>query len=99
MSDPIVYSVYTTRMTPYRISWTNRAERELGRLDVRAQERVRRAVATLALNPRRPGVKRLVGRGPEHRLRVGDYRVLFEIHDDVVLVLVVAVRKREDAYE
>jgi len=86
-------------MRTWRIEWTSRAVREFGRLDVRAQVRVRAAVETLRENPRRPGVKKLTGRGLEHRLRVGDYRVLFEIHDDVVLVLVVAVRKREDAYE
>ena len=86
-------------MRKHRIHWTGRAERELGRLDVRAQERVRAAVLTLADDPRRPGVKKLAGRHLEHRLRVGDHRVLIEIHDAHVLVLVVAVRKREDAYE
>ena len=86
-------------MTPYRIEWTSRAVRELGRLDVGAQGRVRRAVEALGADPRRPGVKKLSGRGAEHRLRAGDYRVLFEIHDRLVLVLVVAVRKREDAYD
>jgi mRNA-degrading endonuclease RelE of RelBE toxin-antitoxin system len=42
-------------------------------------------------------VKSLTARS-EFRLRVGDFRVLFEIRDDIVLVLIVAVRKREDAY-
>ena len=86
-------------MPRYRIQWTGRAERELGRLHVKNQARVRAAVLTLAVDPRRPGVKRLTNRGREHRLRVGDHRVLFEIHDQHVLVLVIAVRKREDAYE
>ena len=84
-------------MMRYRVEWTNRAEKELRRLGSDAQFRVRRAVELLGDAPRRPGVVSLAGRA-EYRIRVGDYRVLFEIHDERVLVLVVAVRKREDAY-
>jgi len=71
--------------------------KDLRRLGGDAQFRVRRATELLADDPRHSGIVRLTGRA-EHRLRVGDYRVLFEIHDETVLVLVVAVRKREDAY-
>lgn len=97
--DSSVYIEYIMAASIYDIRWTGRAERELGRLDAQGRSRVREAVSRLSVNPRGPGVRRLTGRGPEHRLRVGDYRVLFEIHDDILLVLVVAVRKREDAYE
>jgi mRNA interferase RelE/StbE len=81
----------------YRVAWTHRAEKDLRKLGPDAQFRVRRAVELLGEDPRRPGVKSLTARS-EFRLRVGDFRVLFEIRDDIVLVLIVAVRKREDAY-
>jgi len=80
----------------YRVESTRRAVKELRRLGGDAQFRVRRASELLADDPRHPGIVQLTGRA-EHRLRVGAYRVLFEIHDEIVLVLVVAVRKREDA--
>ena len=72
--------------------------KDLRKLGADAQFRVRRAVQFLEDEPRAHGVRQLAGRDHEYRLRVGNYRVLFEIHDDLVLVLVVAVRKREDAY-
>ena len=84
-------------MRPYRVEWSRRATKDLRTLGSEAQFRVRRAVELLADNPRHPGVVKLTGR-MEHRLRVGDYRVLFEILDEALVVLVVAVRKREDAY-
>lgn len=85
-------------MTRYRVVWTPAASKQLRKLEPAAQFRVRRATELLGDEPRRPGVEKLTDRGPSYRLRVGDFRVLFEIHDETVLVLVVAVRKREDAY-
>jgi mRNA interferase RelE/StbE len=45
------------------------------------------------------GVKRLVGRPNDHRLRVGDHRVVYEIQDDRLVVLVVAVAHRREVYQ
>lgn len=56
------------------------------------------AVAKLADNPRPHGVKSLTKCPGEYRLRVSDYRVVYEIHDDHLVVLVVAVAHRREIH-
>jgi mRNA interferase RelE/StbE len=62
------------------------------------RRRVARAIDTLAINPRPSGAKLLRGPDRRWRLRVGDYRVLYRVDDDRVVVLVVRVRHRSVAY-
>lgn len=81
------------------VRWTSRAQKELRRFDLRLQARVRGAVALLAADPRSRQVRKLAGIENCYRLRVGDLRVLFEIHDRCLLVLVVHVRNRREAYD
>jgi len=56
------------------------------------------AINALPDNPRPAGSKKLKGQENRHRLRVGDYRVLYEIHKKEVVILVVRIRHRKDAY-
>jgi len=72
--------------------------KQLEKLDRIAQKKVVLAVTKLADDPRPHGVKSLVARPGEYRIRVGDYRVVYEIDDNRLLVLVVAVAHRRDAY-
>ena len=83
---------------PYRIEISPAAARQLRKLDPPAQRRVLAAVELLATEPRPPGAKRLVGGDGEWRVRTGDYRIVYEIHDQVLLVLVLAVGHRRDIY-
>jgi mRNA interferase RelE/StbE len=62
------------------------------------QIRLVRAVYALADDPRPAGCKKLVGDKNLWRVRVGDYRILYEIHDKRLLVLVVRVAHRKDVY-
>jgi mRNA interferase RelE/StbE len=55
------------------------------------------AISKLANNPRPVGCKKLRG-WDAYRIRIGDYRVIYEIHDDVLIVLVVRVAHRREAY-
>jgi mRNA interferase RelE/StbE len=73
-------------------------DREIEALPREAQARVVKAVRALADNPRPRGCKKLKGRDA-YRIRVGDYRVVYEIHDDVLIVLVVRVAHRREAYK
>ena len=68
-----------------------------GRLDRVAQRRVQGAVALLAGNPRPPSARQLRGRSG-WRVRVGDYRVIYTIEDEKLVVLVVALGHRRDKY-
>ena len=60
--------------------------------------RVDARITSLADNPRPHGVSKLAGFQDRYRVRVGDCRVIYEIHDDVLLVLVVRVAHRREAY-
>jgi mRNA interferase RelE/StbE len=73
------------------------ADREIDALPHDVRARVIRAAMALAGNPRPRGCKKLKG-GDIWRIRVGDYRVLYEIHDDVLVVLLVRVAHRREAY-
>jgi mRNA interferase RelE/StbE len=83
----------------YRIEVAPAAVRQLRKLDRVAQRRVQAAIELLASQPRPSGAKKLVGGDDEWRVRTGDYRIVYEIHDHVLLVLVVAVGHRRDIYE
>ena len=60
--------------------------------------RVRGAIALLAQDPRPPASRPLRGR-PGYRVRVGDYRIIYTVADDVLLVVVVTLGHRRDVYE
>lgn len=83
----------------YRIEVAPAAVRQLRKLDRVAQRRVQAAIELLASEPRPSGAKKLVGGDIEWRVRTGDYRIVYEIHDNVLLVLVVAVGHRRDIYD
>jgi len=85
-------------MPEYVVSFRRSADKELQKLDVTTQRRVLRAVEPLAKNPRPDGCRKLQGSDDAYRIRVGDYRVIYEIHDFVLTVLVVEDGHRKDIY-
>jgi mRNA interferase RelE/StbE len=70
----------------------------LRRLSDEVHDRVIESVSTLATNLRPPGSKKLSGSKSNWRIRVGDYRVLYEIADAIRVVRVYRVRHRGDVY-
>lgn len=82
----------------YRIQVTPAAARQLRRLDQQAKRRVQGAIELLATEPRPPSATRLVGGSGEWRVRTGDYRVVYEVADGVLIVLVVAIGHRREIY-
>ena len=82
----------------YHVSLAPAAERQIRKLDPPARRRVQAAIELLAEQPRPPAATRLVGGGGEWRVRTGDYRIVYEIDDGVLLVLVVAVGHRREIY-
>jgi mRNA interferase RelE/StbE len=82
----------------YRIELAPAASRQLRKLDLAARRRIQVAIELLADDPRPPGAKKLAGGEGEWRVRTGDYRVVYEIRDQVLLVLVVAVGHRREIY-
>ena len=82
----------------YRIEVAPAALRQLRKLDPQARRRVQAAIQLLADQPRPPGATKLRGGEGEWRVRTGDYRVVYEVHDQVLLVLAVAVGHRREVY-
>jgi mRNA interferase RelE/StbE len=81
----------------YRIEITRLAAKALRAVHPRDQPRIRGAIELLALDPRPPAARKLSGRDG-YRVRVGDYRILYTVRDDVLLIVVVAIGHRRDVY-
>lgn len=82
----------------YEIRVRPAALRALKRIDRQDQARIRGAIALLAVDPRPPGAKALRGR-EGLRIRVGNYRIIYLVHDDRLLVVVVTLGHRRDVYD
>jgi addiction module toxin, relE/stbE family len=82
----------------HRIEFSPAAVRQLRKLDGHAQRRIQAVVELLAQEPRPAGAKKLVGGQGEWRVRTGNYRIIYEIDDGVLVILVLAVGHRRDVY-
>lgn len=82
----------------YEIAFVRSARRELERLSRQVAARVISRIEDLAHEPRPPGSRKLRGQDALWRIRVGDYRVVYEISDSNRRVEVVVVRHRSAAY-
>ena len=82
----------------YRIEVKPSAADALARIPQPHRGRIVRKIDRLADNPRPRGAKPLKGRLSLYRIRVGDYRVIYQIQDDALLVLVVRIGSRGDVY-
>ncbi len=86
-------------MTPrYRIELTRDALRALAKLDKPVRRRVQGAIDRLADDPHPAGMIALRGAPGAFRIRVGDYRVIYVLHDDRLLVVVIDIGHRRDVY-
>ncbi len=82
----------------YELLLERRAEKDLRRLTAGIFPRVIAAIKALADDPRPAGCKKLTGSDDDWRIRVGDYRVLYEVDDESQIVRVMRIRHRRDAY-
>jgi mRNA interferase RelE/StbE len=81
------------------IDWSEAAERQLAKLDQVTRRRILKSVEKLSSNPCPSGAVRLVTDPGVWRMRVGDYRLLYEIIEQQVRVLIVKIGHRRDVYE
>jgi len=82
----------------YTIKYKPVASRKLAKLGKNLQARLRPKIKALANNPRPHGAIKLQGYENRYRIRVGDYRVIYEIWDSVLVVVVAEVGHRSDVY-
>ena len=85
-------------MAAYRVVLTPAAERQLANLPRPAREMVAAALVTLGTNARPAGCVKLAGRDDLWRLRVRQYRVIYQILDAELIVAIVKVGDRKDVY-
>ena len=84
----------------YRIEFTKAARRDLAALPRGVARRVDDVLHVLRANPRPPKAERLQGRlHMYHRVRVGDFRIIYLIEDDRLVVCVVKIGHRKDVYQ
>lgn len=82
----------------YRVQFKSSAARQLDALDGAVRLRIGRKIDDLAQDPRSAGAKKLTGPSDLWRVRVGDYRIVYSIHDDVLVVLIVKIGHRRAVY-
>jgi len=82
----------------YRVEIKKSAQKEIAALSKRDRRRVMSAIAALADEPRPQGVRKLVNAENAYRIRVGDYRVVYQLARRVLTVFVVRVGHRKDIY-
>lgn len=81
----------------YRVEIRSRAEKDIEALPSRVRYRILETIATLGSEPRPNGVQKLAADGG-YRVRVGDYRIVYEIADVARIVAITRVRHRRDVY-
>jgi len=82
----------------YQVLVERSAEKDLRRLAPDVRPRVIAAVAALAKNPRPAGSRKLAGTKHDWRIRVGDYRIIYEIADAIRVLRINRIRHRREAY-
>ncbi|MDO8669847.1 MAG: type II toxin-antitoxin system RelE/ParE family toxin [Dehalococcoidia bacterium] len=82
----------------YSLRLSRHAIKDLDDLPDTIGQRTSAALEALAKSPRPPGCKRIKGAEDTYRIRVGDYRILYDVDDGESMVLILRVQHRKDAY-
>ena len=83
---------------PYRIEFARKAERDFKALSKPIQSRLARRIDLLAENPFPQGIRKLAGEEDLYRLRVGNYRIIYQVQGRRLVVLIVGIGHRRDVY-
>ena len=82
----------------YRVEIARSAEKQLRKLSKQQQQRLAKAMGALAHDPHPPGSRKLQGYNDVYRMRVGSYRIVYEMFEDRLIVLVIKIGHRRDVY-
>lgn len=82
----------------YRIELKPAAERDLKNIPRNDLNRIARKISSLGEDPRPPGVRKLRHVEDLWRIKVGDYRILYQIHEKASLILIARIRHRREVY-
>jgi mRNA interferase RelE/StbE len=87
-----------TRTLKYKIEVKRSAAKAFKKISKPDQKRISKAIDNLAENLPNPNTTKMKGDNPFHKIRVGDYRIVYEIHDDILLILIIKIGHRKDIY-
>ncbi|MBI2026887.1 MAG: type II toxin-antitoxin system RelE/ParE family toxin [Deltaproteobacteria bacterium] len=82
----------------YNIQFKPSVFKQLKQISSRDQKKIMRKIQELEENPRPFGLKKLVAEENLYRIRVGDYRIIYQIQDKILLILVIKIGHRKDIY-
>lgn len=82
----------------YSVDFSKVARKQFNKLPSDVQERIETKIKDLTIEPRPNAVKKIQGEENSYRIRVGDYRVIYDIFDDILLVTVIRVKHRSQVY-
>ena len=82
----------------YRIEFKRSAAKALKKIPKSDQKRVAERVDSLSEKLPDPATTKMKGDNPFHRIRVGDYRIIYEIHGDILLIVVLKIGHRKEVY-
>ena len=82
----------------YRLEVKRSATKDLRRLPKDVQERSIEAVDALVDEPRPPGCVKMVGHDALYRIRIGDWRIIYDVDDTEALITILAIRHRREVY-
>lgn len=82
----------------YSVIVNSNVAKQMQKIPSKTQEKIKLAIRNLANNPKPPNCKKLQGFDHTWRVRVGDYRIIYEIYDNKVQVIVIKVKHRRDVY-
>lgn len=82
----------------YHVEIKRSAAKALKKIPKADQKRIADKIDSLAEDLPNPDTTKMKGNNPFHRIRVGDYRIIYEIQEDVLLILVVKIGHRKDIY-
>ena len=83
----------------YVIKFRPAVEKDIRHLPQKELIRIKRKIESLAENLPDRSTTKMKGNNNFHKVRVGDYRIVYEIHDDVLVMLVVKIGNRKDIYK
>ena len=86
-------------MSKYQIKFKASASKEYKKLPSQVKKRINLVIEKLSDNPRSSGVIKLQGNNDLYRIRVGDYRIVFEIYDRELIIKVIRIGHRRDIYQ
>ena len=83
----------------YRVDFAKQAAKQLKALSPQEQQRIKSKIDALVDSPRPDAVVKLSGEDDLYRIRVGDYRIIYRIQDNHLLILVLKIGHRRDVYQ